>query len=220
MTEFDNNEIEIIDNSQQINTSTTNNISYDNKPKQNIRKSLSTVKFEFNFSHSKKNKGAFSFLKEDFDCDLSAFLCGDNNKTISPNVKENCIYFLNHTHTSGAIRLENNKNNKKRTNTIERITIDLTNLPPTATNIYCVINVYDGKKRKHNFGTAQDLTLSVTDVVNSNELYSKNLSQSYSNYNAIVIGKFYKVGEIWDYKQIGYSMNNINRIDNILKDYV
>lgn len=93
----------------------------------------------------------------------------------------------------------------------ETIKIDLDALP--GDECYIGVNIYQAESKKQNFGQVKNAFGRLYDADSNQELMKYDLSEDYSKFTAIVVGKLYKKDGEWKFQAIGEGKNgDINKI--------
>lgn len=95
----------------------------------------------------------------------------------------------------------------------ETIIVDLANVPADVDQILMAVNIYQADSKKQNFGQVNNAFIRVYDGDSKEELAKYDLSENYSAFNAVVMGKLYRHEGEWKFQAIGEGKNgDINAI--------
>lgn len=95
----------------------------------------------------------------------------------------------------------------------ETIKVTLAAVPADVDEVLICVNIYDAETRKQNFGQVNNAFIRVYDADTNEELLKFDLSENYSAFNAMVMGKLYRRDGEWKFQSIGEGKNgDINAI--------
>lgn len=97
------------------------------------------------------------------------------------------------------------------------INVDLAATPPTITNIFFPVSIYDGDTRAQSFGQVRNAYIRVVDRANGTELARYDLSEDASTETAMVFGELYRSGTEWKFRAIGQGY--ASGLAGIARDY-
>ena len=146
--------------------------------------------------------GLFSAKAANIDCDASVILCGADGRVVSPNTKDNTIYFGNLTHESGTVRHMGDNLTGEGEGDDEQIAVDLQRLPKVYDRIVFVVNIFQAKARGQHFGMLQNAFIRICDD-NGQELCKYDLNENYNGMTAMVFGELYRHNGAWKFNAIG-----------------
>ena len=89
----------------------------------------------------------------------------------------------------------------------ETIGITLSALPDNADEVLVAVNIYQASERHQNFGQVNNAFIRVYDAESKKELVKYDLTEDYSAFNALVMGKLYKKDGEWKFQAIGEGKN-------------
>ena len=168
---------------------------------------------------SAASEGFFSKLfgsARDIDIDSSVFCCKNSFLTDSDDI----IYYHNLRHKSGAIRHmgddltgggDVNADN-------EQIFIHLDKLPKDYDKLVFVVNIYQAREREQHFGMVKNAFIRVVDNDTKKEIIRYNLSDSYDDMTALIVGEVYRKDGEWKFNAIGQATKD-NSIGDLSKRY-
>ena len=136
----------------------------------------------------------------EFDLDASAIATGDSKKVLSD---QHFVFFNNLRSPEGSIEHKGDNTTGEGEGDDEVIEVDLAGTPPTITNIFFPVSIYDADNRSQSFGQVQNAYIRVVDASNNNELARYDLSEDASTETAMVFGELYRSGEEWKFRAIG-----------------
>ena len=143
-----------------------------------------------------------------FDVDLAAYAYDSSNKylgTLFFNNKELLGMKLSEDNRTGAGDGED-----------EFFKFDTSKIDAKADKVFVVANVYGAKERKQNFGMINNCYIQVTNEnVDKNKPVAKlDLSEDFSAFTGVVLGKVYRHGEEWKFQAVGQGVNgNLTEIE-------
>ncbi len=136
----------------------------------------------------------------DFDLDASAIACGEDKRVLSD---KHFIFFNNLESPEKTIVHQGDNLTGEGEGDDEVIHIDLAATPPTITNIYFPVSIYDADNRSQSFGQVQNAYIRVVDRATGKELARYDLSEDASTETAMVFGELYRNGAEWKFRAIG-----------------
>ena len=153
------------------------------------------------------------------DCDASVILCGANGKLISNDVKQNCVYFGNLRHSSGAIIHQGDNLTGAGDGDDEQILVNLSKIPADVHKLVFVVNLYDAKSKNQHFGMIRNAYIHLADMEKANEICRFNLSENYNEMTGLVVGEIYRKDGEWKFNAIGQGIKEASRLQSLLKLY-
>lgn len=136
----------------------------------------------------------------DFDLDASAIATGDNGKALSAG---HFVFFNNLRSPDGSIEHLGDNLTGEGEGDDEVINVDLGAIPPTVTNIFFPVSIYDGDARGQTFGQVRNAFIRIVDRFNGSELARYDLSEDASTETAMVFGELYRNGAEWKFRAVG-----------------
>lgn len=136
----------------------------------------------------------------DFDLDASAIACGQDKKAIS---EKHFVFFNNLESPEKTITHQGDNLTGEGEGDDEVIHVDLAASPPTITNIFFTVSIYDADARSQSFGQIQNAYIRVVDRATGKELARYDLSEDASTETAMVFGELYRNGAEWKFRAIG-----------------
>ncbi|EHB59491.1 stress protein [Mycolicibacterium rhodesiae JS60] len=150
----------------------------------------------------------------DFDLDASAIATGADKKVLSD---QHFVFFNNLKSPEGSIEHLGDNLTGQGEGDDEVITVDLAATPPTITNIFFPVSIYDADARSQSFGQVQNAFIRVVDRSNGKELARYDLSEDASTETAMVFGELYRNGAEWKFRAIGQGY--ASGLAGIARDY-
>ncbi len=150
----------------------------------------------------------------DFDLDASALACGENKKVLTD---QHFVFYGNTRSPEGAVEHLGDNLTGAGEGDDEVINVDLAATPPTVTNIYFPVSIYEADARAQNFGQVQNAFIRIVDRSNGTELARYDLSEDASTETAMVFGELYRNGPEWKFRAIGQGY--ASGLAGIARDY-
>ena len=163
--------------------------------------------------------GLFSAKAANIDCDASVILCGADGRVVSPNTKDNTIYFGNLRHPSGAIVHQGDNLTGAGEGDDEQIMVDLSRVPENIHKLVFVVNIYDAQTRNQHFGMIRNAFIRIVNTANNSELCRFNLTDDYSGMTGLIVGEIYRHNGEWKFNAVGQGVQNASRLDSLIKLY-
>ncbi len=89
----------------------------------------------------------------------------------------------------------------------ETIKINLQSLDAATTEILIGVNIYQAPERRQNFGMVNNAFIRIYDAETNQELLKYDLSENYSAFNGMIMGKLYKKDGEWKFQAVGEGKN-------------
>lgn len=152
-----------------------------------------------------------------FDLDASAIATGINKKVLSD---QHFVFFNQLMSPEGTIEhmgdeLEGGTGGDDEDE--EVIKIDVAASPPTITNIFFAVSIYDADSRGQTFGQVSNAYIRIGDQATNRELARYDLSEDASTETAMVFGELYRHGPEWKFRAIGQGYRS--GLAGIARDY-
>lgn len=136
----------------------------------------------------------------DVDCDASVILLDENGKLKG---KENLIYFGNKKSKDGSVVHSGDNLTGAGEGDDETIQIDLKRISPSVHRLVFVVNIYNAKQKKQDFGMIQNAFIRLVDNQSKEELIHYNLTENYSGKMSLILGEMYRQGTEWKFSAVG-----------------
>ncbi len=135
------------------------------------------------------------------DCDSSVIMLNKDGKVTD---RENVIYFGNKMHdaTMSVIHMGDNVTGRGEGDD-EQIKVYLSKIPQDIHRIVFVVNIYDCKARKQDFGMIKNAYIRLIDMAKKVEMMKFNLTDNYSGFTAVILGEVYRHGSDWKFFSSG-----------------
>lgn len=140
----------------------------------------------------------FGSSAQDIDCDASVFLL-QNGKLLHP---DDIVYFGHLKHRSGAVIHTGDNLTGEGDGDDETILTDLSKVPKSYDRLIFVVNIYQARSRKQDFGQIQNAYIRILDA-QGKEFCRYNLSENYHGMTAMIFGEIYRKGDTWKFNAIG-----------------
>ncbi|HZW83643.1 MAG TPA: TerD family protein [Candidatus Deferrimicrobium sp.] len=141
------------------------------------------------------------------DCDASAILLDQNGKFTS---KERLVYYGNLKSRCGSVKHTGDNLTGAGDGDDEQILVDLSSVPGDIHKIVFVVNIYDCKGRKQDFGMIANAFIRVVNSSNNQELCRFNLTDNYSGKTALIVAEAYRHNGEWKFAAIGEGTSEVS----------
>ena len=150
-----------------------------------------------------------------FDLDVSAVLLkGDKS------VPDKGVIFFNNKVGHGLEHMGDNLTGVGEGDD-ETIKVNLATVPADVENIAIIVNIYEARSRNQNFGQVKNAFVRVYDPISGGELAKYDLSEDYSAFTGMIMGRLYRHNGEWKFQAMGNGANgNINEICEAVKPLV
>jgi stress response protein SCP2 len=165
-------------------------------------------------------RSLFAAPPASIDCDASVFLCGADGKLIPGTIRDQCVYFGNLTHRSGAIQHQGDNLTGAGEGDDEQIMVDLPLVPPHIDKLVFVVNIYDANVRRQHFGMIRNAFIRLVDLSNNTEICRFNLSENYEGMTGMVVGELYRHEGEWKFNAIGQAVREASRLASLIRLYI
>ncbi|WP_277585298.1 TerD family protein [Psychrobacillus antarcticus] len=136
----------------------------------------------------------------DIDCDASVILLDEKGKLLS---KENLVYFGNKTSKDGSVVHSGDNRTGDGDGDDEVINVNLSAISPSVHKLVFVVNIYQAKQKKQDFGLIQNAFIRLVDSGSKEELIHYNLTENYAGKTSLFPGELYRHGSDWKFSAIG-----------------
>lgn len=140
-----------------------------------------------------------NIVNTEFELDTSLFLVDKNNNTS----EENFVFYGNPRSKDGGVIIDKDHNSGLKRAYDQAIQLDLNLIPPSIEKLAVTVTVYDGDKRRQNFGQVTNAHFRVLDVQNRSELFKYNFNEGLKFETAIVVAEIYRYKDEWKINPIG-----------------
>ena len=137
---------------------------------------------------------------DSFDLDAAAFLVGENGKC--PTERE-FVFYGNLSHSSESVIHQGDNLTGDGDGDDEQIKVDLTKIPANISKIAFTVTIYDGERKKQNFGQVSNAFIRIVDEATGTELIRYDLGEDFSIETAVVVGELYRHSGEWKFNAIG-----------------
>lgn len=150
----------------------------------------------------------------DYDLDASAIATGENRRVLSD---QHFVFFNNLKSPEGSIEHTGDNLTGEGEGDDETINVDLAATPPSITNIFFPVSIYDADNRGQSFGQVQNSYIRIVDRSTGSELARFDLTEDASSETAMVFGELYRRGQEWKFRAIGQGY--ASGLGGIARDY-
>lgn len=160
--------------------------------------------------------GGGSAAGAEIDCDASVILLDEKGKLLS---KENLVYFGNKTSKDGSVVHSGDNRTGDGDGDDEVINVNLSAISPSVHKLVFVVNIYQAKQRKQDFGLIQNAFIRLVDSGSKEELIHYNLTENYAGKTSLFPGELYRHGSEWKFSAIGEGTADLD-IGSIANKYL
>lgn len=157
--------------------------------------------------------GGDAQYKKQIDCDLSAIICGLDNKA------REVICFDQRRNVNDSILYARDSRTGKESGDDEKIYIHFTKLPPDVGKIVLAANIYDARAKRQHFGMISNAYTKVVNWKTGEEMCRYNLTDDYSRMTGIIIAEVVKFSGGWDFLPSGKPVSEASRLQSIVRLY-
>ncbi len=151
--------------------------------------------------------GIFGGGNHEIDCDASVIMVGSNGKL---NGKKNVIYFGNLKSECGSVKHMGDNLTGAGDGDDEQIFIELNKVPSDIQKLVFVVNIYDCKTRKQDFGQIQNAFIRIVDSPKNQELVRFDLTENYAGKTALIVGEVYRYNSEWKFAAVGEATKDLS----------
>lgn len=91
---------------------------------------------------------------------------------------------------------------------------DVSKIDPKVSKVFVYANIFDAVGRRQNFGQVKNCFLRATDEVSKTALSKFDLSEDFSGFTGVVLGKIYRHNDAWKFEAIGKGVSgDLNQIE-------
>lgn len=152
----------------------------------------------------------------EIDCDASVLLLDENGKL---QAKKNLVYFGNKASQDGSVVHSGDNLTGAGDGDDEVINVNLSAISPSVHKLVFVVNIYQAKQRKQDFGLIQNAFIRLVDNSTKEELVHYNLSESYAGKTSLFPGELYRHGSEWKFSAVGEGTSDLD-IGSIANKYL
>lgn len=138
------------------------------------------------------------------DCDASVLMLNEQNRLTR---KEEIIYFGNLQSQDCSVRHTGDNLTGDGDGDDEQILVDLSKVPAHIDKLVFVVNIYDCRNRKQDFGMIQNAFIRIVDMAKQNELSRFNLTDNFAGRTTLIVGEMYRHNGEWKFAAIGEGTN-------------
>ena len=142
-----------------------------------------------------KKKGLFGSFQT-ADLDASIILSTESE------LMTECVYFSHKTSDDHSIKHAGDNLTGAGEGDDEQIFADLSKVSPEINRLTVVVNIYNAKMKKQNFGMIKNAYVRVFDQ-DSNEMVRFNLSNDNPNATGIIVAEVIRNGTEWEFEAVG-----------------
>ena len=135
-----------------------------------------------------------------FDLDASAFLQKNDGKVRGDS---DFVFYNNLKSTDGSVVHMGDNTTGQGEGDDEKLTVDLSRVPPEVDKISFCVTIHDAEARKQNFGMIGKAFIRCVDANGEKELARYDLSEDSSTETAMIFGELYRAGGDWKFKAVG-----------------
>ena len=161
---------------------------------------------------------ASEYDDDDIDCDASCVLLDENDRVISEDMDECCVYFANESlygieHGGDNLTGEGEGDD-------ETITINLSSIPSHVKKIVVFMNIYKANERNQ---TLSDLENSFIRLCNSDnndeEICRFDMENLNPDATAVIAGAIYRHNGEWKFSAIGEALEDCSYVGDVISRY-
>jgi len=157
----------------------------------------------------------FSSGNQEIDCDASVLLLDSVGKL---RQLEHVVYYDQLKSPCGSVRHQGDNITGDGEGDDEQISIALNQIPQNIHRLVFIVNIYDGQKRKQDFGLIQNAFIRVVNPESNQELLRFNLTENYAGKTALIVGEVFRQDNEWHFEAIGQGTNDAMLI-NVVRRY-
>ncbi len=152
----------------------------------------------------------------DFDLDASVLCLNPNDKLTS---KSDVVYYGNLRHNSNAITHLGDNLTGQGDGDDEQILVDLPQIPDSISKLVFMVNIYDCRKRKQNFGQVKNAFVRLVNLGTNQEIARYSLSGSeYQGKTGMILAEVYRYHDEWRMAAIGEGIE-VKNVQEIVNQY-
>lgn len=89
----------------------------------------------------------------------------------------------------------------------ETITVELEKVPQDVEELKFFVNIYEAQSRSQRFGSVKNAFIRLYDGSTNQELCKYDLSEDFSNYTGVLMGRMYRHNGEWKFEALGQGVN-------------
>ena len=141
---------------------------------------------------------------EEFDLDLSVFLCGKHGDDDPQMLSNAHIVFYNQlTSPDGAVVHSGDNRTGDKDGDDEVVTVDLAKVDAQVVEMPIVVTIHEAEMRKQNFGRVNGAYVKVYNDETDAVLAQYDLNEDYSDKTALQFGSLYRKDGDWRFQAVG-----------------
>ena len=141
---------------------------------------------------------------EEFDLDLSVFLCNKNASGEPVMLSNSHIVFYNQlTSPDGAVVHSGDNRSGDKDGDDEVVTVDLAKVQAEVVELPIIVTIHEAEVRKQNFGKVNDAYIKVYNDQTGAVLAQYDLNEDYSDKTALQFGSLYRKDGEWRFHAVG-----------------
>ena len=151
-----------------------------------------------------ENKGLGGFFKSNgnIDCDATAFLLRNGRLSSRSNTADEVSY-RHKGAEKNCVRHSGDNLTGAGDGDDETIYVDLDNVPEDVDKIVFVVNIYEARNRKQEFGMIKNAFIRLVDEKTNKEICRYDLSENYDGMTAMIFAEVYKKDNEWKFNAVG-----------------
>lgn len=149
------------------------------------------------------------------DCDASVIMLEDDKLTDNKNL----VYFGNLKSKCSSVHHTGDNITGEGDGDDEQVLVNLQKVPSTINKLVFVVNIYDAKKRKQDFGMIENAFIRVVNESNKQELLKFNLTDNHSGKTSLLVAEIYRQDNEWKFAALGEGTND-GSLKDITRHYV
>ena len=141
---------------------------------------------------------------EEFDLDLTVFLC-KKNAADEPVMLSNAhlVFYNQLTSPDGAVVHSGDNRTGDKDGDDEVVTVDLTKVDANIVELPIVVTIHEAEERKQTFGRVNGAYVKVYNDETGKELAKYDLNEDYSDKTALQFGSLYRKDGDWRFHAVG-----------------
>lgn len=176
---------------------TTNSISLVKGQKVDLTKDAASLKnAALGLGWDTNNSGSGSA----FDLDASAFLLNAQGKM---REQADFVYFRNLKSGNGSVSHSGDNLTGVGDGDDETVFVNLDQVPADVEQVILVVNIYQAKERKQNFGQVKNAFIRLYDKDTNQEILKYDLSEDFSSSTGVQFGRLYRHNGSWKFEASG-----------------